>query len=192
VTEKATSGRRKVARVGIAGGLIAALAILVPWKKCGGELGVPGFKGSEGPSIDDTPRPVATGPTGDPPASPLAQPPRCQVRLDATGLTLAGSPAERAAVIAACKEMGAADVVVTGDAAQGQWDALRGALDKAGVKSYVRGAPETAAIDAGTKAPSTRTRRAANAARAARRSALPDEPTGRSSIAQVANARGSL
>jgi hypothetical protein len=150
VTEKATSGRRKVARVGIVGGLIAALAVLVPWKKCGGELGLPGFRGGEG-GIDDTPRSVATEPGSErePPPSPMAQPPRCQVRLDASGLTLAGSPAERTAVIAACKEMGAADVVVTGDAAQGQWDALREALEKAGVKAYVRGAPETAAIDAG-------------------------------------------
>ena len=150
MTEKATSGRRKVARVGIAGGLIAALAILVPWKKCGGELGVPGFTSGEGTGIDDTPRPVTTEATREAPPGPLAQPPRCQVRLDVTGLTLAGSPAERSAVIAACKEMGAADVVVTGDAAQGQWDTLRGALEKAGVKMYVRGAPETAATDAGT------------------------------------------
>jgi hypothetical protein len=153
VSENASSGRKKVARVGIVGGLMAALALLVPWKRCGGELGLPGFSRGTGPGeIDDTP-----GTPSPPMPSPLAQPPRCQVRLDATGLTLAGSPSERAAAVAACAKAGAADVVVTGEAPQGAWDALKGELDKAGVKTYVRGAPQgdpggPAAVDA---APST-------------------------------------
>ena len=63
--------------------------------------------------------------------------PRCQVRVDATGIHVDGKDVDQAGAVAACKPSGAADVLVTGDAVQGTWDALRGALDAAGVATYV-------------------------------------------------------
>jgi hypothetical protein len=58
---------------------------------------------------------------------------RCAIRVAATGITVNGKPATRAEAVAACKPLGTADVVVTGDARAGDWDELRAALDAAGI-----------------------------------------------------------
>jgi hypothetical protein len=140
VTDKAPSGRRKVARLGVAAAAVAAAVLLGPWKRCGAELGLwPG--GAPGTGEPDVPK-GAVGPEGAPGTE--APRPRCKVRLDASGLTLDGAASDQAAVVTACKAAGGADVVVTGDAVQGAWDGLRVALIDAGVEVYVRGAADGA------------------------------------------------
>lgn len=67
-----------------------------------------------------------------------AGPSRCAVRVTGAGLVLDGAPAERDAIVARCKELTGADVVVTGDARQGDWDELRAALEAAGVAIYAK------------------------------------------------------
>ena len=72
--------------------------------------------------------------TGSGTAAPA--PHRCAVRVTAKGLELEGKPATQGAIIDACHD--GADVVVTGDARQGDWDALKAALDAAHIPTYTR------------------------------------------------------
>ena len=74
--------------------------------------------------------------TGHGSGSAAAVPHRCQVRVTAKGLELEGKPATQDAIVSGCAQ--GVDVVVTGDARQGDWDALRGALDAAHVPTFVR------------------------------------------------------
>jgi hypothetical protein len=67
-----------------------------------------------------------------------AVPARCAIRVTATGITVDGKPATRAEAVAACRDRVGADVVVTGDARQGDWDDLHAALDAAHVPVSVR------------------------------------------------------
>lgn len=147
MTDKAPSGRRKVARLGAAAAAVVAAVLLAPWKRCGAELG---FWPGGGPGEGEPDRPKTASGPGGPGGGDEAPRPRCKIRLDASGLALDGAAADQAAVVTACKSAGGADVVVTGDAVQGAWDGLRAALIEAGVEVYVRGAADGAApVDAG-------------------------------------------
>lgn len=64
------------------------------------------------------------------------QKPRCAVRVAADGLTLDGKPATRDQIVSGCAQ--GADVVVTGDARQGDWDDLRAALAAAKIPVFER------------------------------------------------------
>jgi hypothetical protein len=145
MSEQPRSGRKKVARLSAAVAAVAALVVLGPWRRCQGMLGLGGGTGG----ISDTDPGKAPG--GGSAKGDVAPRRRCQVRLSATGATVDDRDVDVDAVVKACKDAGAADVVVTGDAAQGAWDALRDALSKAGVEIYVRGAPDSADIDAGAR-----------------------------------------
>lgn len=63
---------------------------------------------------------------------------RCQLRVDAKGVTLDGKATELDAVVAACKKAGGAELVATGDAVYGTVEELKTALDRAGVPVLVR------------------------------------------------------
>jgi hypothetical protein len=68
-----------------------------------------------------------------------AGPHRCIVRVTASGYVLDGkSAASSAAVVTACRATAGAEVTVTGDARQGNWDELRTALDAAHVAILVK------------------------------------------------------
>jgi hypothetical protein len=69
-------------------------------------------------------------------ASAPAAPHHCQVRVTAKGLELEGKPSTQGAIVESCSQ--GVDVVVTGDARQGDWDALKAALDAAHVPVFVR------------------------------------------------------
>ncbi len=107
------------------------LAILVGWAvlvilaalylRCGRGWGLGGGKGSG---------------TGSGSAAAPAVPQHCQVRVTAKGLELEGKPSTQGTIVASCPQ--GADVVVTGDARQGDWDALKAALDAAHVPVFVR------------------------------------------------------
>lgn len=91
-----------------------------------------------------------SGPSAGSDTGSAAAPARCMVRVDATGITVAGKPATVSEVVAACKTATAgADVIVAGDARQATWEELRGALDAAGIASLVRGAGGMLPVDAG-------------------------------------------
>jgi hypothetical protein len=64
---------------------------------------------------------------------------RCAIRVTAAGIAVDGKPMKKDEAVAACRERGGADVVVTGDAREGDWDELRTALDAAHVEVFVRG-----------------------------------------------------
>ena len=65
---------------------------------------------------------------------PVAGPRRCAVRVAPGAITVDGKPMSRDEAVAACKAATGADVVVTGDAREGDWQELRAALEAAGVK----------------------------------------------------------
>ena len=65
-------------------------------------------------------------------------PKRCDVRVAAAGITVDGKPATKDEAVKTCKGRPGADVVVTGDARQGDWDALRSAFDASGIVVYLR------------------------------------------------------
>lgn len=111
--------RRKIIILAV---VVAAMALMLSYLQCGSGFGFgggagagAGGKGSAKQAVDD----------------PKAK--RCTVRLDAGGMKLEGKKATQDEIVAACKKAGRADVVVTGDARQGDWDALRAALDEAGI-----------------------------------------------------------
>lgn len=68
---------------------------------------------------------------------------RCQLRVDADGVTIDGKKTEIDAAVAACKAAGA-ELTATGDAKYGTVEELKAALDREGVPVLVRD-PATAA-----------------------------------------------
>ena len=126
--------RRMLTLLALLGAAIAALFYL----RCG-----TGF-GTGGKGAGDGGKGIAKVPPSD------AGPVRCALRLTAQGLTLDGKPTTRDAAIAACKKTTGADVLITGDARQGDWDELRGALEAASVQFFTREPRGVTPSDAGT------------------------------------------
>jgi hypothetical protein len=106
---------------------IAALVVIaIVYLRCGRGWGTGGSGEGGGSGTAAQPSPADTKPV------------RCAIRVAADGITVAGKPATRDRAVAACRALGAADVVVTGDAREGDWSALRAALDAAHVNVFVR------------------------------------------------------
>ena len=124
--------RRLIVLLGALGAAIAALFYV----RCGSGWGT----GGKGPGEGGTTRGVAVVPSD---ASA-----RCAVRLAASGLTVDGKPATREEAIAACKRTTGADVLITGDARQGDWDELRTALEAAGIPYFTREPRGVTPVDA--------------------------------------------
>jgi hypothetical protein len=116
--------RQRRRRVLFLGGAIGALVLAVLYLRCGRGWGL----GGKGPGSG----------TGSAAVVADAGPLRCTIRVAAHGLTVDGKPATRDEAVAACKATTGADVIVTGEARQGDWDALRGALEAAHVAVYVK------------------------------------------------------
>lgn len=114
----------------VLGILVAALMYL----RCGEGFGF-GPGGGEGDN-EDSERDKAKESDLRPAVGEPAR--RCQLRLDAKGITLDGKPAELDAAVSACKEAGGAELVTTGDAVFGTQEELKSALDRAGVPVLVR------------------------------------------------------
>ena len=66
-----------------------------------------------------------------------AGPKRCAIRVTATGITLDGVASSKEAIVTACTGA-TADVVVTGDARQGDWDELKAALERANISVFLK------------------------------------------------------
>lgn len=125
--QRSTGGRLLIWAF-VLGLLVAALMYL----RCGDGLGF----GPGGEDGDDDSRQKETATDVRPAVGEPAR--RCQLRLDANGVTLDGKPAEVDAAVAACKAAGGAELTTTGDAVYGTQEELRAALDKAGVPVLVR------------------------------------------------------
>jgi len=122
-------------------GLVALLGLAIAaalYLRCGKGWGT----GGKGPGEGGTT--TATAPTDG--AT------RCMIRLAATGITVDGKPATRDEAIAACRGKTGADVLITGDSRQGDWDDLRGALEAAGIPFFAREPRGVAPSDAGAPA----------------------------------------
>jgi hypothetical protein len=122
---------RKRSRLGPLGALAAlALAILgALYARCGSGFGF----GPGGDGVGSE-----RGESSAPAASDERLAGRCQLRLAADGLTLDGKPIETTAAVTACQRHDGADLVVTGDARQGDLDALRAELDRAKIPVFSR------------------------------------------------------
>lgn len=128
--------RKLVTYLGLLGAAIAAVFYL----RCGKGWGT----GGDGKGPGDGGRVVATVPE-DGSA-------RCALRLAADGLTVDGKPATRDEAVAACKTKTGADVLITGDARQGDWDELRDALEASKIPFFTREPRGVTPSDAATPA----------------------------------------
>lgn len=108
--------------------VIAAIVAAISYLTCGQGFGLGGKgKGSGAGAGPGSGSGLGSQPLVD------AGPKRCAIRIAAAGTTVDGKTATIEEVIAVCKATTGADVVVTGDARQGDWDTLRAALEAAEV-----------------------------------------------------------
>ncbi len=107
---------------------VGAIALAITYLTCGRGWGVGGAGKGEGSG----PGPGSGAVRAD------AGPNRCSIRVSADGILVDGAPATREAAVATCSATTGADVVVTGDARQGDWDALRTALEAANVPIFTK------------------------------------------------------
>jgi hypothetical protein len=93
---------------------------------------------------------LGTG-TGEGPGSSrtLVAPRRCTIRITARGIAVDGKPVPRDEAVAACQDTPGADVIITGDAREGDWKELRGALEAAGIKDIAVHQPTPAGAGSG-------------------------------------------
>jgi hypothetical protein len=112
--------RRMRRRMTIWGALLALIVAAAGYLRCGSGFGVGTGTG--------------TGTEGAGPVRPVTGPRRCAVRVAPSGITVDGKSMSRDEAVAACKATTGADVVVTGDAREGDWKELRAALVTAGVQ----------------------------------------------------------
>jgi hypothetical protein len=127
--------------------LLAMVAGAIMYLRCGDELGLGGGSGSgvgDGDGKGDVVKGERSDESGEKsdvrPAvgSAARKRARCELRLDAGGLSLDGSPTGLEKAVKECKDAGGAELTVTGDALFGESEKVRKALDEAGVEVFVR------------------------------------------------------
>lgn len=111
--------------------VLAAVVAAALYLRCGRGWGLGGTGKGEGEGPG-----AGTGSVAAVPAD--AAPPRCQIRVSSEGIAVDGKLASRDDAVATCKLTAGADVVVTGDARQGDWEELQTALDHAGIPTFLR------------------------------------------------------
>jgi hypothetical protein len=112
--------------------VLGLLAAALLYLRCGEGLGF-GPGGGDSDDEADTAKKDEVRPAVSEPVR------RCQLRVDANGVTLDGKPAEVADAVDACKKAGGgAELVITGDAVYGKQEELKAELDRAGVPVLVR------------------------------------------------------
>ncbi|MEO8845366.1 MAG: hypothetical protein ABI591_26710 [Kofleriaceae bacterium] len=117
---RALHRRMRRRRLAILAACAAIVAIAIYFVTCGHGFGLGGTGTGKGSGVA-----AATADAG---------PRRCIVRVTASGYVLDGKPAaSRDAIVTACQATTGAEVTVTGDARQGDWDDLRAALEAAHV-----------------------------------------------------------
>jgi hypothetical protein len=111
--------RRMRRRMTIWGALLALIVAAAGYLRCGSGFGLGTGTGTGKESGSARARVTAAR--------------RCALRVAPAGITVDGKPMSRDDAVAACKATAGADVVVTGDAREGDWQALRAALVAAGI-----------------------------------------------------------
>jgi hypothetical protein len=114
--------RRMRRRMTIWGALLALVVAAASYLRCGSGFGVGTGTDTGTGGYDNSSR-----------ARPVSGPKRCAVRVAPGAITVDGKPMSRDEAVAVCKAATGADVVVTGDAREGDWEELRAALKAAGV-----------------------------------------------------------
>jgi len=110
--------------------LLALIAAAAGYLRCGSGFGLGGGGGAGQGSEQETRAPrTAAGRQ------------RCVLRVTASGITVDGTQMSRDGAVAACKAFGGAELVVTGDAREGDGKDLEAALKAAGVTDIVRRDP---------------------------------------------------
>jgi hypothetical protein len=115
--------RRTRRRILVLMTLLAGAIAAAMYLRCGTGFGIGGKGAGEGGTATKTPGDAAV---------------RCSIRLGATGITVDGKSMTRDEAIAACKGKIGADVLITGDSRQGDWDELRGSLEAATIPFSTR------------------------------------------------------
>jgi hypothetical protein len=105
--------------------LLAVVAAAAMYLRCGHGFGLGGDGKGEGPG------------EGPGEVQPLLGR-RCVLRIAASGITVDGKRMPRDQAVAACRAIGGAEVIETGDAPEGSLIALHRALEAAGVAFSVR------------------------------------------------------
>ena len=105
--------------------LLAIVVVAAMYLTCGHGFGL----GGAGPGSGEGPGPGSV--------KALTGAKRCAIRVTAAGITVDGKPRPRDEVVAACAATAGADVVITGDARQGEWKDLEAALRAASVSDIV-------------------------------------------------------
>ncbi|MFT3694005.1 MAG: hypothetical protein QM831_12750 [Kofleriaceae bacterium] len=113
--------RRKVL---VLGGGATAIVLAMLYLRCGGGWGL-GKGGGSG---------AGSGPG----SGAVVTAKHCEIRVAKDGITVDNRTAKIEDVVTTCKKSGAADVVVTGDAREGDWEQLRAALEAAKVVISLR------------------------------------------------------
>jgi hypothetical protein len=109
--------------------VLGAIALAASYLTCGQGFGLggkgPGKGEGSGPGSGSVQALISPDDAG---------PSRCQIRIAASGITVAGKPATVDEALAACKGVTAAEVLVTGGAREGDWEDLKAAFDHAGIQ----------------------------------------------------------
>lgn len=112
--------RQRRRKLVVLGGWVAVVVLAALYLRCGRGWGL-GGKGGDGSG-------TATG-------GPVER--RCAIRVTHAGVAVDGKPMAKVAAVAACAATHGADVVVTGDAREGDWNELRLALVDAKVPIFL-------------------------------------------------------
>lgn len=103
---------------------VIAVAAWLIWKRCSGGFGAQGGRSQPGESMAAEPRtPGSTSGRGED---------RCQLRVDAKGISHEGKPIDHAAALKICAQAKIAQLTITGDARHGTVEDLEAALRAAG------------------------------------------------------------
>jgi hypothetical protein len=117
--------RRKLTWLGVWAALIAAAVLYL---RCGQGWGIGGKGEGEGGSGAGSSTSTSTSAK------------RCQVRIDATGITVDGKGANRDTIVEVCRLAGGAELHVSGDARHGDVLQLQAALNTAKIDTLVHDA----------------------------------------------------
>ncbi|HTM22326.1 MAG TPA: hypothetical protein VL172_17520 [Kofleriaceae bacterium] len=122
--------QRRPLRLILLSALAGAIVLAILYLRCGpGGFGIGGGKGNSVGKGDDSKKGLSASAAD----AGVAARPACKVRLDATGITLAGKATTLADAVQSCKQAGSADLTVTGDAAFGKRKELRDGLHEVGI-----------------------------------------------------------
>jgi hypothetical protein len=118
--------RNRRRRMMFLGTALAIVILAVMYLRCGSGWGLGGSGGG------------GSGKGAGTTSASDAGPRRCSVRVAANGITVDGKLVTRSQALEVCRRTAGADVIVTGDAREGDWAELKKALEAAKVDIFLR------------------------------------------------------